>query len=73
LDAVHSWPVRAVTQSRRSRKPWATGLPAVGEADAPVVAPFVELFRNLVVNRGDKPRVPGELIPMTLPEGAGEG
>jgi hypothetical protein len=49
------------------------GEAAVGEADAPVVAPFVELFRNLVVNRGDKPRVPGELIPMTLPEGAGEG
>ena len=49
------------------------GEAAVGEADAPVVAPFVELFRNLVVNRGDKPRVPGELIPMTLPDGAGEG
>jgi hypothetical protein len=49
------------------------GEAAIGEADAPVVAPFVELFRNLVVRRGDKPMVPGELIPMTLPEGAGEG
>jgi uncharacterized protein DUF3710 len=49
------------------------GEAAVGEADAPVVAPFVELFRNLVVRRGDKPMVPGELIPMKLPEGAGEG
>jgi hypothetical protein len=49
------------------------GEAAVGDADAPVVAPFVELFRNLVVRRGDKPMVPGELIPMKLPEGAGEG
>ena len=49
------------------------GEAALGDADAPVVAPFVELFRNLVVRRGDKPMVPGELIPMTLPEGAGEG
>ena len=49
------------------------GEAAIGDADAPVVAPFVELFRNLVVRRGDKPIVPGELIPMTLPEGAGEG
>ncbi len=49
------------------------GEAAVGDADAPVVAPFVELFRNLVVCRGDKPMVPGELIPMKLPEGAGEG
>jgi len=49
------------------------GEAAIGDADAPVVAPFVELFRNLVVRRGDKPMVPGELIPMKLPEGAGEG
>jgi hypothetical protein len=49
------------------------GEAAIGDADAPVVAPFVELFRNLVVHRGDKPMVPGELIPMKLPEGAGEG
>lgn len=49
------------------------GEAAIGDADAPVVAPFVEFFRNLVVRRGSKPMVPGELIPMTLPEGAGEG
>ena len=28
---------------------------------------------DLYVRRGDKPMVPGELIPMKLPEGAGEG
>lgn len=49
------------------------GEAAIGDADAPMVAPFAEFFRNLVVRRGSKPMVPGELIPMTLPEGAGEG
>ena len=49
------------------------GEAALGDADAPLVAPFIELFRNLVVRRGDKPMVPGELIPMTLPEGSEEG
>jgi len=49
------------------------GEAAIGEADAPLVAPFAEFFRNLVVRRGSRPMVPGELIPMTLPEGAGEG
>jgi hypothetical protein len=49
------------------------GEAAIGDADAPLVAPFAEFFRNLVVRRGSKPMVPGELIPMTLPEGAGEG
>jgi hypothetical protein len=49
------------------------GEAALGDADAPLVAPFAEFFRNLVVRRGAKPMVPGELIPMTLPEGAGEG
>ena len=49
------------------------GEAALGDADAPLVAPFVELFRNLVVRRGDKPMVPGELVAMKLPEGAGEG
>lgn len=33
-------------------------------------APFRELFHNLVVRRGSSPMVPGELIAMTLPEGA---
>jgi hypothetical protein len=49
------------------------GEAAIGEADAPLVAPFVEFFRNLVVRRGAKPMVPGELVPMTLPEAAQEG
>ncbi|MFZ0530223.1 MAG: DUF3710 domain-containing protein [Propionicimonas sp.] len=49
------------------------GEAALGDADAPVVAPFVELFRNLVVRRGSSPMVPGVLMPMKLPEGPGEG
>ena len=49
------------------------GEAAIGGADAPLVAPFAEFFRNLVVRRGSKPMVPGELIPMKLPEAAGEG
>jgi hypothetical protein len=48
------------------------GEAALGDADAPLVAPFIEFFRNLVVRRGAKPMVPGELIPMSLPQGAGE-
>ena len=44
------------------------GEAAFGDAEDPQVGPFVEFFRNLVVRRGDKPMVPGELIPMTLPE-----
>nr|WP_300141803.1 DUF3710 domain-containing protein [Propionicimonas sp.] len=48
------------------------GEAAIGDADAPLVAPFAEFFRNLVVRRGAKPMVPGELIPMTLPEAAQE-
>lgn len=46
----------------------------LGEAaldpDAKAAAPFRELFRNLVVRRGSSPMVPGDLITMTLPEGA---
>lgn len=34
---------------------------------------FVEFYRNVVVQRDDEPRVPGELIPLTLPEGAVQG
>ncbi|MCA0251558.1 MAG: DUF3710 domain-containing protein [Actinobacteria bacterium] len=30
--------------------------------------PFVEFFRNLVVRRGSKPMVPGELLTMELPK-----
>ena len=29
-----------------------------------------EFFCNAVVKRGDEPKVPGDLIPMSLPEGA---
>lgn len=47
------------------------GEAAVGDAAAPIVTVFVEFFRNLVVHRGDKPMVPGELITLNLPEGAG--
>lgn len=47
----------------------------LGEAaldpEAKEAAPFRELFRNLVVRRGSSPMVPGELIAMALPEGAG--
>ncbi len=49
------------------------GEAAVGEAEGPMVAPFVEFFRNLVVRRGSQPMVPGELISMTLPESSQEG
>lgn len=49
------------------------GEAAIGDAEAPLVAPFLEFFRNLVVRRGGKPMVPGELIPMTLPASAAEG
>lgn len=45
------------------------GEAALAEEDAPLVAPFVEFFRNLVVRRGDKPMVPGEVIGLKLPEG----
>jgi len=35
--------------------------------DGPV-AQFYDFFRNLVVRRGSAARVPGDLIPMTVPE-----
>jgi Protein of unknown function (DUF3710) len=37
------------------------------EDDEGAAAPFVEFFRNVVVRRGDAPRVPGEVIAMTMP------
>jgi hypothetical protein len=41
------------------------------DADDPAkTAPFLELFRNLVIRRGNLPMVPGERIAMQLPEGA---
>lgn len=47
------------------------GAAAVDPADETKAAPFVEFFRNLVVRRGTDPRVPGEPITMTLPDGVG--
>lgn len=34
---------------------------------------FVEFFRNVVVDRDEAPRVPGELIHLARPEGAAQG
>lgn len=45
------------------------GEAALADGDNPKAAPFVEFFRNLVVRRGDKPMVPGEVIGLKLPEG----
>lgn len=47
------------------------GEAALDPADESKAAPFLEFFRNLVVRRGSEPRVPGEPITMTLPQGAG--
>jgi hypothetical protein len=46
------------------------GEAALAEADDTKAAPFVEFFRNLVVRRGSKPMVPGELIALDLPQGS---
>ena len=43
------------------------GEAALAEGGEAKAGPFVEFFRNLVVRRGDKPMVPGELITMELP------
>ena len=43
------------------------GEAALAEAAEAKAGPFVEFFRNLVVRRGDRPMVPGELITMDLP------
>ena len=45
------------------------GEAALAEGENPKAAPFVEFFRNLVVRRGDKPMVPGEVIGLRLPDG----
>ncbi|MBK8459451.1 MAG: DUF3710 domain-containing protein [Micropruina sp.] len=42
------------------------------EGEEPAAKPFVEFFRNVVVRRGDRPMVPGEVIVMKLPQGIGE-
>lgn len=38
------------------------------EGEAPPADVFVEFFRNVVVQRDDAPRVPGELITLALPD-----
>lgn len=43
------------------------GEAAVADAGDTKAGPFIEFFRNLVVRRGSKPMVPGELITMELP------
>lgn len=45
------------------------GEAALAEPGDAKAAPFIEFFRNLVVRRGDKPMVPGEVIGLKLPEG----
>lgn len=45
------------------------GEAALPDGDAKA-RPFVEFFRNLVVRRGDAPRVPGEVVTMELPRQA---
>ena len=43
------------------------GEAALAEAGDAKAGPFIEFFRNLIVRRGSKPMVPGELITMELP------
>ena len=43
------------------------GQAALGPADAPDAAPFVEFFRNIVVRRGSKPMVPGDQLSLDVP------
>lgn len=43
------------------------GEAALPDGDAKA-APFIEFFRNLVVRRGTRPMVPGELLTMELPK-----
>ncbi len=45
------------------------GEAALADAADAKALPFVEFFRNLVVRRGGKPMVPGEVIGLKLPEG----
>lgn len=49
------------------------GQAAMVEGEEPPADVFVEFFRNVVVNRDDAPRVPGELIQLALPEGEVQG
>jgi len=44
------------------------GEAAIDTGNDAKAGPFLEFFRNLVVRRGNKPMVPGELITMELPK-----
>lgn len=47
-----------------------SGAPAVDESAR---AAFDECVRSIVVTRGDEPRAPREMLPLTMPEGAAKG
>lgn len=49
------------------------GQAAMVEGEEEPADVFVEFFRNVVVQRDDAPRVPGELIQLALPEGDVQG
>lgn len=49
------------------------GQAAMVEGEAEPADVFCEFFRNLVVHRDETPRVPGELIHLSLPEGSVQG
>lgn len=44
------------------------GQAALATGEEPPADVFAEFFRNVVVHRDDSPRVPGELLTLTLPE-----
>lgn len=48
------------------------GQAGMSEGEEPPADVFVEFFRNVVVNRDDEPRVPGELITLSLPDAPAE-
>ena len=49
------------------------GQAALVEGDRPPADFFIEFFRNVVIRRDDEPRSPGELIHLSLPDGATKG
>ncbi len=49
------------------------GQAALGEAGNPDSLPFVEFFRNIIVRRGEKPMVPGDVMSFDVPMGAAVG
>lgn len=49
------------------------GPAGLSEREDPPADTFVEFFRNIVIDRDDAPRVPGELITLSLPTMPAEG